>query len=303
MIGVIEKKRPAGGVGDDAAVARAFPVVVRREDRVLRMSFPWAEQLSRARDTQLVVAPAAAARVGGVEHVEPLAAPYDERSFDEVRFPRRLVPQDFYGLADQLSSVEGQRLRQERRRKLAAVAVLLPHEIPPAELVLNRRGIYRARVLADHGSAVGVRPLGLRRISDRDAERPVLLPRRVVHEEASAVLVDFRRPVAAGRPRRRRVEDVSREPPVHEIGGMEQRKDRRPLRRGGRRPVVAAYTNYRRVGVIPGEHGVLVRSGGCRLSRLALASMAWQQRRDQSQNERQSAPWHALILEPFSEML
>jgi len=56
MIRVVEQERPLPWIGHDAAVTRAFPVLVGGKDRIPRVPFPWAEQPSCAGDAELVPA-------------------------------------------------------------------------------------------------------------------------------------------------------------------------------------------------------------------------------------------------------
>src|SRR5438270_3695873 len=124
LVRVIEVEPAPLRIADGGAVARALERVVSGEDRVVRVLLPRPGELKRTRDADGVRAVFAAARVAGVEHVEPAVMADDVRRLHQVRFPRLVVAEELDRLAAQCGSAGFERLRPDRRGVADAVAVL-----------------------------------------------------------------------------------------------------------------------------------------------------------------------------------
>src|SRR3954466_2968872 len=97
----------------------------------------------RACDADRVVPTRPAATVAGVEKIKPLATMQEERPFHQRPFPRRIIPDQFLWLAQELGALLVQSLRPDRSRRLTAVAIFLPNEIALTLFVRDRNRINR----------------------------------------------------------------------------------------------------------------------------------------------------------------
>src|SRR3954465_15165900 len=92
-------------IGDNAAMARAFPIRIGRENRIERILLPGTEQALRSRHAESIVATPSAASGSRVEQIKPLPAPLHERPFNQIAFPIGIVAHDFLHLANQSGPV------------------------------------------------------------------------------------------------------------------------------------------------------------------------------------------------------
>src|SRR4051812_24354000 len=95
----------------------------------------------RARDTHRIVATSPATPAAGVEQIKPVAAAQDKRSFHQRTLPRRVIPNQFLGLAQELGAVLVQSLRPDGSRHLTAVAIFLPNQITLSFFIGDRNRI------------------------------------------------------------------------------------------------------------------------------------------------------------------
>src|SRR5689334_14768522 len=124
-------------------VARALPVPVGLQDRVLLRASPWAVDAVRARHAEGVFAGTRGATVAArVEEVEPAVTADDPRPLDQAALPAVAVPDhDPVRRPRQLQAVAGKWLHPDRARH--AAAVLLPDEEGAAVDVVHHARVDR----------------------------------------------------------------------------------------------------------------------------------------------------------------
>src|SRR3954454_22129649 len=201
---VVEQPPVPAGRLQHGAVARAAPVLVGLQDRVLLRTLPGSVDALRAGHSERVGAvggyAAAAARV---EEVEPAVAADDPRPLDQAVLPVVLAPEhDLARDAFEPEQVARERLNPDRAGPVAAV--FLPHQKRASIDVAHQARVDRGLRLADERAVVDVRADWLRGNADRHTGVATLLARAVVREVAVAVAHEPRSPeLASAAPLRR----------------------------------------------------------------------------------------------------
>ncbi len=98
----------------------------------------------------------------------------------------------------------------------------------------------------------------------RHATTTVKLAGHIINEVSAAMMRNFRRPIVAVGPCGPLLENGTGNSPVDQIARVQNRKLRRPARRGRSGPIILANAYHGRVGIITSEDGVRVANVGDR---------------------------------------
>ena len=249
-------------------MAGTFPSGVAIKYGIRRIFFPRPQQCARPRHAERIGAIIAAAAVAGIEKIKPFAASQNKRAFHHAAFPANVVADNFLRLANQFGAVRIEPLRPNGRRFLLAVAVFLPQQIADAICICERHRINRASRLRDQRAVIGVGAGWFCSGGHGDGQSSVALTSGVIDKKLSVKFRNFRRPKIPGGPVRPLRQHAAGLLPVHQVGGMEQRKQRPPRRRRAGGPIIFAHADDGRIGMIAGDDGIFVEHLGARKSRM-----------------------------------